>query len=186
MVFLCYPKCTTCGKAKKWLDENGIEYEFRDIKQQNPTYEELKAFTYVQEANSPCPYCANHCNRSILTFSTNESWVTNNRCERGEILGNPADQETRNRLKALAEKKKAEAKLEDLRQEYEKYEKMIERYREDIEKLLKMGFKFYQIADNIQKHPTTISKEILNNRTEHHPSNYNNKSNYCKYKNTCR
>lgn len=57
--------------------------------------------------------------------------------------------------------------------------------REDIEKLLKMGFKFYQIADNIQKHPTTISKEILNNRTEHHPSNYNNKSNYCKYKNTC-
>lgn len=57
--------------------------------------------------------------------------------------------------------------------------------REDIEKLLKLDFKFYQIADNIQKHPTTISKEILNNRTEHHPSNFNNKSNYCKYKNTC-
>ena len=37
--------------------------------------------------------------------------------------------------------------------------------REDIEKLLKLNFKFYQIADNIQKHPTTISKEILNNRT---------------------
>ena len=44
MVFLCYPKCTTCMKAKKWLDENGIEYEFRDIKQENPTYEELKAW----------------------------------------------------------------------------------------------------------------------------------------------
>lgn len=57
--------------------------------------------------------------------------------------------------------------------------------REDIEKLLKLGFKFYQIADSIQKHPTTISKEILNNRTEHHPSNYNNKTNYCKHKNTC-
>ena len=57
--------------------------------------------------------------------------------------------------------------------------------REDIEKLLKLDFKLYQIANNIQKHPTTISKEILNNRTEHHPSNYNNKSNYCKYKNTC-
>ena len=57
--------------------------------------------------------------------------------------------------------------------------------REDIEKLLKLDFKFYQIADNIQKHPTTISKEILNNRTKHTPSNFNNKSNYCKYKNTC-
>lgn len=57
--------------------------------------------------------------------------------------------------------------------------------REDIEKLLKLDFKFYQIADNIQKHPTTISKEILNNRTKHIPSNFNNKSNYCKHKNTC-
>lgn len=57
--------------------------------------------------------------------------------------------------------------------------------REDIEKLLKLDFKFYQIADNIQKHPTTISKEILNNRTEHKPSNFNNKTNYCKHKNTC-
>lgn len=57
--------------------------------------------------------------------------------------------------------------------------------REDIEKLLKLDFKFYQIADNIQKHPTTISKEILNNRTEHKPSNFNNKTNHCKYKNTC-
>ena len=57
--------------------------------------------------------------------------------------------------------------------------------REDIEKLLKLDFKFYQIADNIQKHPTTISKEILNNRTKHIPSNFNNKSNYCKHKNIC-
>ena len=29
--FICYPKCTTCQKAKKWLDDNGIEYELRDI-----------------------------------------------------------------------------------------------------------------------------------------------------------
>ena len=57
--------------------------------------------------------------------------------------------------------------------------------REDIEKLLKLDFKFYQIANNIQKHPTTISKEILNNRTEHRPSNFNNKTNHCKYKNIC-
>ena len=57
--------------------------------------------------------------------------------------------------------------------------------REDIEKLLKAGFKFYQIADNIQKDPTTISKEVKKYRTEHFPSNFNNRNNYCKNKNSC-
>lgn len=57
--------------------------------------------------------------------------------------------------------------------------------REDIEKLLKAGFKFYEIADKIQKHKTTISKEVKRYRTEHKPSNFNNKTNFCKNKNTC-
>lgn len=39
--FICYPKCTTCQKAKKWLDDNRVEYEFRDIKPDNPTLNEL-------------------------------------------------------------------------------------------------------------------------------------------------
>jgi arsenate reductase len=39
--FICYPKCTTCQKAKKWLDDNGIVYDLRDIKTENPTVEEL-------------------------------------------------------------------------------------------------------------------------------------------------
>ena len=39
--FICYPKCTTCQKAKKWLDDNKIEYEQRDIKLDNPKLEEL-------------------------------------------------------------------------------------------------------------------------------------------------
>ena len=39
--FICYPKCTTCQKAQKWLDENHIEYAFRDIKLDKPTLEEL-------------------------------------------------------------------------------------------------------------------------------------------------
>ena len=39
--FICYPKCTTCQKAKKWLDDNKIEYELRDIKGNNPSLEEL-------------------------------------------------------------------------------------------------------------------------------------------------
>ena len=39
--FICYPKCTTCQKAKKWLDDNNIDYELRDIKEDNPAFEEL-------------------------------------------------------------------------------------------------------------------------------------------------
>ena len=44
MLFLEYPPCTTCKKAKKWLDDHGIVYESRHIKDNNPTYEELKAW----------------------------------------------------------------------------------------------------------------------------------------------
>ena len=42
MLFVCYPKCTTCKNAQKWLDENNTEYVQRDIKTDNPSYEELK------------------------------------------------------------------------------------------------------------------------------------------------
>ena len=42
ILFIEYPKCTTCQKAKKWLDENGIKYSDRHIKEDNPTYDELK------------------------------------------------------------------------------------------------------------------------------------------------
>ena len=42
MLFVEYPKCSTCQKAKKWLDEHGIAYEDRHIVENNPTYEELK------------------------------------------------------------------------------------------------------------------------------------------------
>ena len=44
MLFLYYPKCTTCQKAKKWLDQQGADYQARDIKEDNPTAEELKAW----------------------------------------------------------------------------------------------------------------------------------------------
>ena len=42
MLFIHYPKCTTCQKAKKWLDENNIEYTERHIVENNPSYDELK------------------------------------------------------------------------------------------------------------------------------------------------
>ena len=40
--FICYPKCTTCQKAKRWLDEREVVYELRDIKLENPSLEELR------------------------------------------------------------------------------------------------------------------------------------------------
>lgn len=42
MLLICYPKCSTCQKAKKWLDGKDIAYTERNIAEENPTYEELK------------------------------------------------------------------------------------------------------------------------------------------------
>ena len=44
MIFLCYPKCSTCKKAQTWLTENDIAFELRDIKTENPTADELRAW----------------------------------------------------------------------------------------------------------------------------------------------
>ncbi len=51
MLFLEYPKCTTCKKAKKWLNDHGAKFEDRDIKEKNPTAEELK--TWYQKSGLP-------------------------------------------------------------------------------------------------------------------------------------
>ena len=40
--FICYPKCSTCKKAEKWLNENGVNFTVRDIKENNPSFDELK------------------------------------------------------------------------------------------------------------------------------------------------
>ena len=42
MIFVCYPKCSTCQKAKKWLNEHNVEYTERHIAEEKPTYDELK------------------------------------------------------------------------------------------------------------------------------------------------
>lgn len=44
MIFLCYPKCSTCQKAQKWLDANGEHYKLRNIKDNKPTEAELRAW----------------------------------------------------------------------------------------------------------------------------------------------
>lgn len=51
MLFLCYPKCTTCQKARAYLEAKGAVYDFRDIKQENPTADELR--TWWQASGMP-------------------------------------------------------------------------------------------------------------------------------------
>lgn len=47
--FICYPKCTTCQRALSWLNDKGVEYELRNIKENNPSYEELKEWVEVSK-----------------------------------------------------------------------------------------------------------------------------------------
>ena len=51
MLFICYSKCTTCQKAKVWLDNRGADYEVRDIKEDNPSYAEL--LTWYADSKLP-------------------------------------------------------------------------------------------------------------------------------------
>lgn len=50
-LFICYPKCSTCSKAKEYLDEKKIDYEFRDIKKDNPNKDELKE--WIKKSGMP-------------------------------------------------------------------------------------------------------------------------------------
>jgi predicted CoA-substrate-specific enzyme activase len=55
-------------------------------------FETLKDFDYTQQANLVCPFCSNNCNRTLVRFSNGLTWVTGNRCERGEIVGDQQNQ----------------------------------------------------------------------------------------------
>lgn len=77
----------------------------------------LDTFSYTQDANSPCPFCGNHCNRTIVKFSNGNSWVTNNRCERGEVIGNPKDKEVTRQVKEKLQKVNAVPNLYKVREE---------------------------------------------------------------------
>ena len=65
----------------------------------------IDRFSYTQQANLPCPFCANHCKRTIITFSNGKQWITNNRCERGEILGDPKDAAVREQVRQAQQKR---------------------------------------------------------------------------------
>ncbi|MDR2542602.1 MAG: acyl-CoA dehydratase activase [Treponema sp.] len=56
-------------------------------------FEALKDFNYTQDGNVICQFCGNNCNRTLVRFSNNTTWVTGNRCERGELIGDAQDPE---------------------------------------------------------------------------------------------
>lgn len=96
--------------------------------------DQLEEFSYTQEANSPCPFCANHCKRTILRFSNGNSWVTNNRCERGEILGDPREEKVAARLREQKQNKSQVPNLFELREKllFQEYEYPILEAERDI------------------------------------------------------
>lgn len=63
-------------------------------------WDALRDFSYEQEANLICPFCANRCNRTRITFSNGSSWITGNRCPRGEVVGDPKDSSVRDAVRA--------------------------------------------------------------------------------------
>ena len=79
--------------------------------------DQIDSLTWQQEANVPCPFCMNHCQRAVVRFSNGTSWITNNRCERGEILGDPKDAKVRERLKTASENRNKVPNLYKLREE---------------------------------------------------------------------
>ncbi|MCL2808901.1 MAG: acyl-CoA dehydratase activase-related protein, partial [Treponema sp.] len=85
--------------TKREIEENGFTSPHgpRD-RSRFIGFEALKDFDYTQEANLICLFCANNCNRTLVRFSNNLTWVTGNRCERGELVGDPNDQVLRDEI----------------------------------------------------------------------------------------
>ena len=82
------------AKRKRAADEAFIASTFIGL-------DEMDDFSYTRESNNPCPFCGNHCNRTLIAFSDDSTYVTGNRCERGEIVGDPHDEEVRRQLREI-------------------------------------------------------------------------------------
>jgi predicted nucleotide-binding protein (sugar kinase/HSP70/actin superfamily) len=61
----------------------------------------LEALEYTQESNLKCTLCANNCSRTLISFSNGNTWITGNRCERGEVIGNADDAAFRERVRQI-------------------------------------------------------------------------------------
>ena len=76
----------------------------------------MEDFACSQTADSPCPFCGNHCRRTILKFPNGNTWVTNNRCERGEVVGDPKEKAVQEKVKEQTRKTRETANLFQLRE----------------------------------------------------------------------
>ncbi|MBQ2837133.1 MAG: 2-hydroxyacyl-CoA dehydratase, partial [Peptococcaceae bacterium] len=79
-------------------------------------FDALASFTYEQKSDVPCPFCVNHCNRTVVQFSNGKSYVTGNRCERGEVLGNPQDAVVREQVQQIKRTRDAVPDLYQIRE----------------------------------------------------------------------
>jgi predicted CoA-substrate-specific enzyme activase len=70
-------------------------------------FEGMKNFEYTRKSNIKCTFCTNTCNRTLITFSNGATWVTGNRCERGELVGDPGDASFREQLKNITREMEA-------------------------------------------------------------------------------
>lgn len=84
MLYVCYPKCTTCKKAQKWLDENGISYELRDIKENNPSYEELEE--WYHKSGLPLKKFFNTCGQLYRSMGLKDKLPSMSEREQLELL----------------------------------------------------------------------------------------------------
>ena len=83
-LFVHYPKCSTCQKAKKWLDEQGVEYEARHILEQNPTAEELTA--WIADSGQPVKKFFNTSGLKYKVLELKDKLPTMNEAEQIALL----------------------------------------------------------------------------------------------------
>ena len=114
----------------------------------------LDTFSYTQDANSPCPFCGNHCNRTIVKFSNGNSWVTNNRCERGEVIGNPKDKEVNRQVKEKLQKVNAVPNLYKIREEL-----LFKDYPHNLSNTYKNKHATEHVGENIKEHGKGSTKQ---------------------------
>ncbi len=84
MNFICYPKCTTCQRAEKWLKDNAISYELRDIKLNNPSYDELKG--WYKKSDLPLKRFFNTSGLLYKSLQLKEKLVTMSEDEQLQLL----------------------------------------------------------------------------------------------------
>lgn len=79
-------------------------------------FDGVKQFSFTQESSLACPFCSNHCLRTSLSFPNGSSWITGNRCEKGQIIGAPSDPKVRSLLQEMSQEAKESIDLFALRQ----------------------------------------------------------------------